>query len=106
MIIINKGKLVADGTSEELSRAARQERVLLLDVEGEEVDASLRSLAGLEQIDFQSVDTGRVRAKLVTDKKVELRPEISRLARERGWTIWRLEEEEHKLEDIFHKLTA
>lgn len=106
LIIINKGKLVADGTSEELSRAAKHERTLLLEIEGSGIELSLRNLPGLEHVDIEPVTAGRVKAKLITNESVELRPEISKMARERGWIIWKLAEEEHKLEDIFHKLTS
>lgn len=106
LIIINKGKLIADGTSDELSRAARKERILLLEVEGEGIELALRNLAGVEHVDIESVENRRARAKLITNQSVELRPEISKLARNKNWVIWKLTEEEHKLEDIFHKLTS
>jgi ABC-2 type transport system ATP-binding protein len=106
LIVISRGKLVADGTTEELSKAVRKERVILLDVEGNGVELELRNLSGVEHIDFEQAQSGRVKARLMASKSVELQPEISRIARERSWTIWRLQEEEHKLEDIFHKLTS
>lgn len=106
LIIINKGKLIADGTSDELSRAARKERILLLEVEGEGIELALRNLAGAEHVDIEPVENRRARAKLITNQSVELRPEISKLARDKNWVIWKLTEEEHKLEDIFHKLTS
>lgn len=106
LIIINKGKLIADGTPDELSRAARKERILLLEVEGEGIELALRNLAGVEHVDIEPVENRRARAKLITNQSVELRPEISKLARDRNWVIWKLTEEEHKLEDIFHKLTS
>ncbi len=106
LIIINKGKLIADGTSDELSRAARKERILLLEVEGEGIELALRNLAGVEHVDIESAGNRRARAKLITNQSVELRPEISKLARDKNWIIWKLTEEEHKLEDIFHKLTS
>lgn len=106
LIVINKGKLVADGTPDELSRAARKERILLLEVEGEGIELGLRNLAGVEHVDIEPVENRRARAKLITNQSVELRPEISKLARDKNWIIWKLTEEEHKLEDIFHKLTS
>ncbi len=106
MIIINKGKLVADGTPEELSRAAKHERVLVLDVEGQGVELALRNLPGVEHVDISHQEGARVEAKLMTNEQIELRPELSRLSHAHNWTIWKLAEEEHKMEDIFHKLTS
>lgn len=106
LIIINKGKLVADGTSEELSRAAKNERTLLLELEGEGVESTLRALPGLRHADIESIQDGRIRAKLFTDEAVDLRPEVSKRASEKKWIIWQLAEQEQKLEDTFHKLTS
>lgn len=106
LLIINRGKLIADGTAAELSRSAQKERVLLLEIEGTNSTLSLKNLAGAEHIDIlESEPSGRIKAKLTMNEKIDLRPEISRLARENKWIVWRLQEEEHKLEDIFHKLT-
>ena len=105
LIIINRGKLIADGTSEELSREARKERVIILHAEGKDIENSLKDLSGIKHAEFKQVSDGRTHSKLTTSQSVELQPAISRLAAERGWIIWRLQEEEHKLEDIFHELT-
>ncbi len=106
MLIINKGKLIADGTTDELFRAAKHERTIILEVEGRGAEFSLRTLAGIEHTDFENLGNGRLRVKITASKNIEIRPDISRLARENNWTIWQLTEEEHKLEDIFHKLTS
>lgn len=106
MLIINHGKLVADGTTDELFRAAKHERIIILEVEGNSVEFSLRTLAGVDHIDIQNIAENKIKAKIITSENTELRPDISRLARENHWTIWQLSEEEHKLEDIFHKLTS
>ncbi len=106
LIIISKGKCVADGTSEELSRAANHTRIILLDIEGGDIERGLHNLPGLEHVDIKPIKENRARVKLITSESVDLRPEISQLAHDRKWIIWKLTEEEHKLEDIFHKLTS
>lgn len=106
MIIIHQGRLAADGTSEELSRAAKGERSILLEVEGDNVQSSLPTLAGVERAEFEQTGQNRFRVKITNSEGTMLQPEISRLAREKKWVIWRLNEEEQKLEDIFHKLTS
>jgi len=105
ILIINNGRLVADGTEAELSRAAKKERVLHLEIEGNGADLALRNLAGLEHIDIDKNESGRVSATLISNESVELRPEISKLAHANNWTIWKLAEREQKLEEVFHKLT-
>ena len=107
MIIINKGKLVADGTVDKLSVEAKGGHAIIVEVEGDEVESSLRKLPGTSHIDIETIKSkpGILKAKIIVNKSAQLQPEISRIAREKNWTIWRLTEEEQKLEDIFHKLT-
>ena len=105
LVIINKGRIVADGTSEELSRATQNKRTILIDMEGRDVEPLLRNMTGVEDMIIESIDGERVRAKIVTDSSVEIQPELSRLAATHGWIIWKLAEEEHRLEEIFHRLT-
>ena len=105
ILIINQGRLVADGTEADLTRAAKKERILQVEIEGDGIDLALRNLAGLEHIDTEKIEANRVKANLVANESVELRPEISRLARDHNWIIWKLAEQEQKLEEVFHKLT-
>jgi len=106
MIIINKGKLVADGTAQQLSVLARSKRVLLVDLEGRDLEINLRSLDGAEHIDISKVSDQRLKAKIVASETAELQPQISRLVQKNKWIVWSLAEEEHGLEEIFHKLTS
>jgi len=105
IIIINKGRLVADGTPEKLSRIVSNQRVLIIDIEGDEVESALKNLTGLKNISIESRKNKRLQAKLIVNEDIELRPEISKLAQKYGWIIWKLVEQEQKLEDIFHQLT-
>lgn len=105
MLIINKGRLVASGTTDELFRIAKHERIIILEIEGKGIELSLRTIGGVEHIDIENSAPNRFRAKITTSQDTEIRPEISRLAHENHWTTWELREEQHKLEDVFHKLT-
>jgi ABC-2 type transport system ATP-binding protein len=105
VLIVSGGQLVADGTAEELTRAASGDRVLMLDVEGPKVAASLRGLDGVEQVEITPGEGERVTAAIVLAGDAEIRPEVSQLAREHAWTIWSLREQEQQLEDVFYELT-
>lgn len=106
MLIINKGKLIADGTPEGLSRTLRRGHCILGEFEGAGVEDKLRSLPHIEDIQIEKTDQGRVRARITTKELVELQPQISKFARENSWIIWKITEEEKSLEDIFHVLTS
>lgn len=105
MLIINGGKLIADGTADELSVKSRKEKVLLLEVEGERVEESVRKLEGVAHLDVEKVSGNRFGLTVTTETESELRPALSRLAWENKWVIWKLDEQRHNLEDIFQTLT-
>lgn len=105
MLIINKGKIVADGTTAELSRAAENETVLHLEIEGTGVEPKLKNLDHVKEYSFESGPDNRIIASLTCDKSNQLQPEISRLVSANNWVVWKLNEEEYNLEDIFQKLT-
>ena len=109
LLIINQGKLVADGSPEELSQASQQKRILLLDLEGPGIESALVELAQKNNIELLS-DTGpeksRFKAKIILKNNLELQPQISQLAHQNNWIIWEIKEQEQKLEDVFRKLTS
>lgn len=107
LLIINKGRLIADGTPESLSKASSRETILTLELEGLGVPTVLRSLEGVRTaVNVNEISENRFSVRIATDESIELRPEISKLIRQNNWIIWKLAEEERKLEDVFYKLTA
>lgn len=105
LLIINKGKIIADGTVDDLSRKALRRNIVLVEIEGKNSGSLIRQIPGIEIEEFEEKN-GKLKARLVAsgaEKKIQ--PEISRLARENGWVLWRISEEEFGLEDIFRKLT-
>jgi ABC-2 type transport system ATP-binding protein len=106
MLIINKGMLVADGTPRELMRKSGADRELDVEIQGKSVEQKLKHISGVESVLVQSNREGRVSMKLMLAKGKKIQPDISKLASENGWVIWRLAEEERQLEDVFHILTG
>lgn len=105
LLVINKGKIVADGTVAELSRKAEQRTVMAVDIEGGRIEVLLKQIPGVEKIEEAQEKNGRFTAKLIIGGEKKIQPEISRLARENQWVLWKISEEEFGLEDIFRKLT-
>lgn len=105
MLIINKGKVIADGTAEELSKISKNEKVFLLDIEGDQVEDKIRRLEHVKKIEIKERKNRHMILEAVTDSKGEIRPDLSHLVWENKWTIWKLEEQEYKLEEIFQILT-
>ncbi len=105
IVVIHKGKLVADGGVDELGEMDRERRRLELDIEGKDVLPKLESIDGIEDVEVVSKDDGLLRLVLNVKAETEIRPEISRLVARNGWIIWRLAEQRMSLEEVFKELT-
>jgi ABC-2 type transport system ATP-binding protein len=106
VMIVKGGRLVADGSVGELTREAHSGRTITFEAAGRGIARALQQLEGIDEVDATTLKRGRVRATITSDGNVDVRPELSRLAREHEWTIWHLAEEEHRLEDVFMELTS
>jgi ABC-2 type transport system ATP-binding protein len=104
LIVIKAGKIVADGTAEELSKKAHSSNVISVDIEGHEVHKLLQEIAAVEKVEVEKSSGGHVVAKIYSKGTEKLQPEISVLARQHNWTIWKISED-IGLEDVFHELT-
>lgn len=107
ILIINKGKIVADGTSGDLRKKAQGKEILKVGIEeGEinEVFTSLQSLEHVELVDFISKSDGiyEVQSKAGQSSKRD----IFTMCAQKGWFLTELTPTETKLEDIFRELTA
>jgi ABC-2 type transport system ATP-binding protein len=105
LLIVHRGRLVADGPVGDLLAAGQRQATFVVDVEG---PGAAEELAGLEGVTSHSAETveGRTRLRLVTPGDRELRPAISRLVAERGWILWELYRERATVEQVFRSLTS
>jgi len=106
ILIINNGTLIAEGSPEELAHDLGKDRTLILDIEGSNVEQTLASISGLTVSHKKHHGTNRIELHLKLGEVQDVQREISRLAKHHDWVIWKLTEEEHKLEDIFQELTS
>jgi ABC-2 type transport system ATP-binding protein len=103
ILIINKGKIVADGTAESLRRQAAGQEVMhvkIEDAQESEVALALPSLYGVTGITPMD---GRWEVRAVPGSNA--RRELFRLCVERHWVLTELIPVETRLEDIFRNLT-
>lgn len=105
ILIINKGKLVADGSTEELKARSTAVNRLVLQVKGEGVQEALLNLESVAQVapaDEGENDTWHVDTKGSLDS----REEIFQLCVEKGWILLQMTPLESSLEDVFRQLTV
>jgi ABC-2 type transport system ATP-binding protein len=108
LLIINRGKIVADGPVERLIRQAEGAVEVAVEIGGGGggVAEALAALPGVRQVTpARPPADGRVALTLTTDGAADIRPEIFGLAKARGWTLYELHQQPGNLEDLFHQLT-
>ena len=106
ILIINKGKIVADGTSEDLRKRAQGREILKVTIEdGEPNDVfnALQSLGTIEVADF--IRQEKHAFEIQSKENQSSRRNIFNLCVDRGWTLTGMTVIETKLEDIFRELT-
>jgi len=106
ILIINKGKIVADGTSGDLRKQAQGKEILKVTIEeGDKNDIykSLQNLSSIDMIDFISKSDNCF--ELHSKPGTSSRKAIFNLCVEKGWILTELTPTETKLEDVFRELT-
>jgi len=102
VIIINKGKKVADSTVKELGKQAKGQTYVVL-----EFSEEMSSFAGLDKmkevVNIETIDARKIRLTIDADK--DIRPSLLKLAGENSWPLLGIQQEENSLENIFKELT-
>jgi len=105
IMIISKGKIVADGTPESLRKQATGREVLKLTIEDGERNEIYKGLQQIETVEV--ADFGKTRQSFdIQSKPGETsRRAIFELCKQNGWVLTEITPIETKLEDIFRELT-
>jgi len=106
IMIINKGKIVADGTADELRKHAQGKEIVRTTIEDgdpDEIFKALKNLSSVDVVDFidRSLNCFEVQSKPNSSS----RRKIFNLCKEKSWALTELTPIETKLEDIFRELT-
>ena len=109
VVIINKGKIVADGTTEELQAKSKGESIVTLEVSNNAdknaLAANLKEVRGVRKVEF-SRDTGDSFVfNIYGEKGADLRSAISNKVMEQKATLLSMQAKQSSLEDIFRDLT-
>jgi ABC-2 type transport system ATP-binding protein len=106
VLIIDKGRIVDQGTPESLRERWRGNHRVRVLLKGDPADAAdaLAALPGITGVHRDEAAPGRYA--LDADGSADVREPVFRLAVERGWVLLELLEEKVSLEDIFVRLTT
>lgn len=109
VIIINKGKLVADGSPEELAERSRGQSIVTLEVKNNidknSLTSAIRTCKGVNKVEFSKETDESFIFSIFGDKGVDLRAAISTKVLEQKATLLSMQAKQTSLEDIFRDLT-
>jgi ABC-2 type transport system ATP-binding protein len=119
-IIVSRGRIVADGPLDEIrAKSGRVRYVVSIQesaVDGKyrgkgappkkgEVEDALGKVPGLGKLTELPTDERAHAYELVSERDVDLRPEVFQLIVEKGWVLFELHRDAQTLEDVFRSLT-
>jgi ABC-2 type transport system ATP-binding protein len=108
IVIISQGKIVADGSAENLKQSTRGKNIVKLSVQNTDFKTVRETLAGIKGLDDVTCisDTGRIlNVNLSYSSTADLRPEVYRRVKETDWVLLEFHQETQSLENIFRELT-
>ncbi len=106
ILIINKGVIVADGSSSQLRKQAQGREILKITIEGGEVNSvfkALQELQNTELVDF--ITKSDCQFEVQSKPNLSSRKDIFTLCVDNGWYLTEMTLTETKLEDVFRELT-
>jgi len=108
VVIINRGKIVADGNAESLKQAAGQDnliRIVLQDAEQAQVQAFFDDIDGVKNAELQRDADGLLNVDIKCRSARDLRATIYQAIKPTDWTLLEFYQETQSLENIFRNLT-
>ena len=111
VLIISKGKIVADDTADGLRERAGKSRFVMAVLDkgagfGDKCEAQLRALGGVERTRRLEAEPGELRFEVIPSGSDDLRPVLFKAAVDNGLTLVGLWREGQNLEQIFRELTT
>ncbi len=105
-VIIAQGRLVADGTPEELEARSRHHNAVLLRIGGDAPDGprkALEALAGVAGV--EPLEGGGTAFMIFPKQGRPIIAEVGALAHDQGWDIQEIRAERGRLDDVFRAIT-
>lgn len=101
VIIINKGKIIADDDTRVLQQKMGKEKIFIVEFNQTVSKTDLQKINGVAMIESSGGNEWRIKSKNETD----IRQDLFKYAVDHNLTVLKLNVVEHSLEDVFHKLT-
>ena len=108
ILMINNGKLVADGTFDDLVSQVSDRRSMYLSVKApkKDLEAALKGIKGVDEIRFdENPARGSSAAHIFSSPRTDLLEAVNEVLRRQKWTVLEFQQEKLSLEDTFIRLT-
>ncbi len=103
LVIINRGKIVAQGTPTELRTGKDREQNVYVTLQGSrvEIETALKNIPAIKTAKFLEEVFGAPRFLLTVASYNEAADNLNRISREKNWLVKELAHQEQSLEDVF-----
>src|SRR3989338_10685965 len=108
VIIINKGKIVGEGTPGELAQRLGTQEMIYVKIKGprEVIYGALRALEQIEEILDKDAESEEIFGFAIRPKAgLDIREHIAEVVRQNNWSILELNRQTASMEDVFRELT-
>jgi len=105
ILIINKGRIVADGTADTLKKQAQGQELLVVTIEDGDSSAIRKALMEINSVSAVN-ELAKNRFQVQSKPEMSVTRDVFKLCVEKGWMITEMTPSQTKLEDIFRDLTT
>jgi len=111
VVIINEGRIVADGTPEQLQTQFRGSEIITLELRSPstnpmaELFPLFKDMQHVQTAEYTGSDADHHRFTLHTEKGSDIRENVFTLCVSKGWSLLELSRSVTSLEEVFHTLT-
>ena len=112
VVIINDGKIAADGTPDQLKSEFRGSEIVTVELKANvengmtDIFPTVKSLPHVELVQYQNPEPGIHRLVVTVAKGEDIREALFKQAVKEKWTLLDMHREATSLEEVFHKLTT
>lgn len=112
VIIINRGRIVADGPIADLQRNMTGGEKIMLEVDVpdgqsfEMVSVQVKTIPAIDSVSLVHEVNGVKRFSIATNRPIDIRKDLFQLCVQKGWGLLELHREQTSLEEIFRQLTS
>jgi gliding motility-associated transport system ATP-binding protein len=108
-VVINKGRIVADGTAEDLMKMVPYHGAVTIRVAGDSVEAvrgALAGLSGIKEIETVGAEDGRLQLRAIPKNGAGIVTDVASAIRQKALVVDEIFVERGKLDDVFRQITS